>query len=200
VKDPAKSRTGQSARREPGGSAGQMLTCGDSTRHYRLVAPAPAVESRTAHILEILLLFSAEHLLPGLCGEDAEHANEGTYYVSERHGEMRALIKARMNRLDSAPSSPSSPVPAPSIPASDTSTGTYLILPGSLSKRSGSFGTRSRGGFARCSSTSAPSRPEHRDRSRADSQHPSGCARQRNFLAAIAPWMNRGADQHSARS
>lgn len=77
----------------------QLAKSRNALQHYGLVAPAPAVESRTPQILDFLLLFIAEHLRPGLCGEDAAHVDEGTYYVHERLSKIRALIEARMNRL-----------------------------------------------------------------------------------------------------
>jgi hypothetical protein len=77
----------------------QLAKAHNALQHYGLVAPAPAVESRTAQILDFLQMFITEHLLPGLGGEDAVHAEDGTHYIHARLGEMRALIKARMVRL-----------------------------------------------------------------------------------------------------
>ena len=57
------------------------------------------MESRATQILDFLLLFVAEHVRPGLSGEDATYVGEGSYYIRERLGQMRALIKARMDRL-----------------------------------------------------------------------------------------------------
>jgi hypothetical protein len=57
------------------------------------------VESRAAGILDFLLVFITEHLLPGLDGEDAMYAGEGEYHIRARLTDMRAVIKARMDRV-----------------------------------------------------------------------------------------------------
>ncbi|MEV0974769.1 hypothetical protein [Microtetraspora glauca] len=77
----------------------QLTKWRNALQHYGLIAPAPAVESRAAHILDFLLLFINEYLMPGLSGEDAEYAYETAYHIRSRLSHIRALIQARMDRL-----------------------------------------------------------------------------------------------------
>ncbi|MGW2963656.1 hypothetical protein ACWDGI_35070 [Streptomyces sp. NPDC001220] len=77
----------------------QLAKWRNALQHYGLTAPASAVESRAARILDFLLLFINEHLLPGLGGEDAMYAGEGEYHIRARLTDMRAVIKARLDRI-----------------------------------------------------------------------------------------------------
>ncbi|MFJ5280316.1 hypothetical protein [Streptomyces parvulus] len=77
----------------------QLAKWRNALQHYGLTAPAGAVESRAARILDFLLLFITEHLLPGLDGEDAMYAREGEYHIRARLTDMRAVIKARLDRI-----------------------------------------------------------------------------------------------------
>ncbi|WP_157535673.1 hypothetical protein [Kitasatospora mediocidica] len=71
----------------------------NALQHYGMTAPAPAVEARAASILDFLLVFLREHLMPGLTGLDLMYAGEGEYYIIERLANIRSLIKVRMDRL-----------------------------------------------------------------------------------------------------
>ncbi|MFD3373727.1 MULTISPECIES: hypothetical protein [unclassified Streptomyces] len=77
----------------------QLAKWRNALQHYGVTVPAPAVESRAARILDFLLLFIAENLLPGLSGRDAMYAGEGEYHIRARLTDMRAVIKARMDRV-----------------------------------------------------------------------------------------------------
>ncbi|MER5881163.1 hypothetical protein ABT119_35255 [Streptomyces sp. NPDC001910] len=77
----------------------QLAKWRNALQHYGLTAGAPAVESRAAHILDFLLVFVSDQLLPGLSGADSEYAGEGLYHIRSQLSEMRAVIKARMDRL-----------------------------------------------------------------------------------------------------
>ncbi|MFI1530711.1 hypothetical protein [Streptomyces griseus] len=77
----------------------QLAKWRNALQHYGLTAPAIAVESRAARILDFLLLFIAEHLLPGLGGEDAMFAGESEFNIRARLTDMRSVITARMDRI-----------------------------------------------------------------------------------------------------
>ncbi|MFD9691531.1 hypothetical protein ACFWXO_37875 [Kitasatospora sp. NPDC059088] len=71
----------------------------NALQHFGLTVPAQAVQARTAVILDFLLLFINEHLIPNLNGIDLEYANEGEFYILNRLHSLKALTKARMGRL-----------------------------------------------------------------------------------------------------
>lgn len=74
----------------------------NALQHYGLKASAAAVESRAARILDFLLLFTDEHLMPHLSGEDAAYTHETTYHIRGRLSRIRGLVQARMDRLGPA--------------------------------------------------------------------------------------------------
>lgn len=73
----------------------------NALQHYGLTASAQAVEARAAKVLDILLDFITEHLLPGLHGEDAEHTEQAMEDIRFQLNEMKAFIESRMGRLRS---------------------------------------------------------------------------------------------------
>ncbi|MGW1506120.1 hypothetical protein ACWCQW_48055 [Streptomyces mirabilis] len=77
----------------------QLAKWRNALQHYGLSVAALAVESRAAQVLDILLRFVTEHLVPGLSGEEADFADEGIYAVRSRLTEIQAFIKTRMDRL-----------------------------------------------------------------------------------------------------
>jgi hypothetical protein len=77
----------------------QLAKWRNALQHYGLSVPARAVESRAAQVLDILIRFVTDHLIPGLSGEEADYADEGMYTVRSRLTEIEAFIKARMDRL-----------------------------------------------------------------------------------------------------
>ncbi|MFG3172325.1 hypothetical protein [Streptomyces sp. NPDC048200] len=78
---------------------GQLARWRNALQHYGLTAGVPAVESRTAHILDFLLVFISDELLPGLRSADSAYADEGLYHIRSQLSAMQAVIKARMDRL-----------------------------------------------------------------------------------------------------
>jgi hypothetical protein len=77
----------------------QLAKWRNALQHYGLSVAAPAVESRAAQVLDILLRFITDHLVPGLSGGEAEFADEGIYAVRSRLAKIQAFIKTRMDRL-----------------------------------------------------------------------------------------------------
>ncbi|MGW1537949.1 hypothetical protein [Streptomyces aureus] len=71
----------------------------NALQHYGLTAPAGAVESRAANVLNFLLPFITDHLMPGL---DAAQKRDVEQTMSVVRGQVRgieAYIKARMNEI-----------------------------------------------------------------------------------------------------
>jgi hypothetical protein len=73
----------------------------NALQHYGLTDSAHAIEARAAKVLDILLDFITEHLMPGLRGEDANHAEEAMDDIRGPLNEMKSFIKTRMDRLSS---------------------------------------------------------------------------------------------------
>ncbi|MET7775783.1 hypothetical protein ABZT28_08370 [Streptomyces sp. NPDC005388] len=71
----------------------------NALQHYGLTAPAAAVEARTADVLNFLLPFISDHLVPGL--DQSQKADvEGTMYLvrSQLQG-IESFLTKRMNEL-----------------------------------------------------------------------------------------------------
>lgn len=88
----------------------QLARWRNALQHYGLKAPALAVESRAASILDFLLTFLKEHLIPALTDDDAPDAGPDDPHdafavqqdILRRLSGIRSVIKVRMDRLQPA--------------------------------------------------------------------------------------------------
>jgi hypothetical protein len=86
-----------------GNDAEQALTRLEKSRnrlqHYGLTESAAAIEARTAEVLDFLLHFVEEQLLPTLGSDEQAEVNASIVTAYENMSEIRGLVEARMNRL-----------------------------------------------------------------------------------------------------
>ncbi|MEU1826650.1 hypothetical protein ABZ502_29995 [Streptomyces abikoensis] len=71
----------------------------NALQHYGLTAPARAVEARAASVLDFLLAFVYDHLLPQLTREEAAGIVSHLDGVSETVRELQSFLTKRRNRL-----------------------------------------------------------------------------------------------------
>ncbi|MFD7879909.1 hypothetical protein ACFV5G_38525 [Streptomyces sp. NPDC059766] len=77
----------------------QLAKWRNALQHYGLTAPAPAVEARAAKVLDILLQFVTDHLLPALNDEGREYADDAIYSLRSGLTGVHAFVRKRMDRI-----------------------------------------------------------------------------------------------------
>ncbi|MET8808683.1 hypothetical protein [Streptomyces sp. NPDC004546] len=77
----------------------QLARTRNALQHYGLTAPAAAVESRAADVLNVLLRFITEHLLPGLDKAQAADVEQTLTVVRAQLRGIESFLKTRMDDL-----------------------------------------------------------------------------------------------------
>ncbi len=72
----------------------------NALQHYGLKAPAPAVETRAAQVLDFLLEFIHGELLPALPGAKASAVEEDLVAIGMKVRQIKTFIDTRQKRLD----------------------------------------------------------------------------------------------------